>query len=252
MQIIKFPKSKDLEQVLKRPSADFTVVEKSVKAIMKDVKANGDDALRNYALKFDKTAITQLRVSKSEINAAVKSIDGKLKQAIETAHRNIQKFHKAQQLKTEKIETTKGVVCWRESRPIENVGLYIPGGSAPLFSTVLMLATPAAIAKCKRIVLCSPTGKAGKIHPAILFAAQLCGVHEVYKVGGAQAIAAMAYGTKSIKKTYKIFGPGNQFVTAAKQLVQQEGVAIDMPAGPSEVLVVGDESCVRNTVPIVR
>jgi histidinol dehydrogenase len=248
MQIIKFPKSKDLEQVLKRPSADFTVVEKSVKAIMKDVKANGDDALRNYALKFDKTAITQLRVSKSEINAAVKSIDGKLKQAIETAHRNIQKFHKAQQLKTEKIETTKGVVCWRESRPIENVGLYIPGGSAPLFSTVLMLATPAAIAKCKRIVLCSPTGKAGKIHPAILFAAQLCGVHEVYKVGGAQAIAAMAYGTKSIKKTYKIFGPGNQFVTAAKQLVQQEGVAIDMPAGPSEVLVVGDESCVPSFV----
>jgi histidinol dehydrogenase len=248
MQVIKFPKSKDLEQVLKRPSGDFTVVEKSVKVIMKDVKANGDDALRNYALKFDKTAITQLRVSKAEINSAVKSINEKLKQAIETAHRNIQKFHKAQQLKIEKIETTKGVVCWRESRAIENVGLYIPGGSAPLFSTVLMLATPAAIAKCKRIVLCSPTGKDGKIHPAILFAAQLCGVHEIYKVGGAQAIAAMAYGTESIKKTEKIFGPGNQFVTAAKQLVQQEGVAIDMPAGPSEVLVVGDESCVSSFV----
>lgn len=243
MQVVKFPKSKDLEQLLKRPSSDSSVLEKRVKEILEDVKANGDEALRKYALKFDNASVKQLRISKAEINSAVKSIDKKLKQAIETAHRNIQKFHKAQALQPKKIETTKGVVCWRESRPIENVGLYIPGGSAPLFSTVLMLATPASIAKCKRIILCSPTDKDGKIHPAILFAAQLCGVHEIYKVGGAQAIAAMAYGTESIKKTDKIFGPGNQFVTTAKQLVQQDGVAIDMPAGPSEVLVVGDESC---------
>lgn len=248
MQVVKFPKSKDLEQLLKRPSSDSSVLEKRVKEILEDVKANGDEALRKYALKFDNASVKQLRVSQAEINSAVKSIDKKLKLAIETAHRNIQKFHKAQILKPEKIETTKGVVCWRESRPIENVGLYIPGGSAPLFSTVLMLATPASIAKCKRIILCTPTDMDGKIHPAILFAAQLCGVHEIYKAGGAQAIAAMAYGTESIKKTDKIFGPGNQFVTAAKQLVQQDGVAIDMPAGPSEVLVVGDESCVPSFV----
>ncbi len=248
MQVVRFPKQKELEKLLQRPSADVAEVEKTVNAILQDVKANGDEALRKYALKFDNASVKQWRVSQAEINSAIKSIDKKLKLAIETAHRNIEKFHKAQALQPEKIETTKGVVCWRESRPIENVGLYIPGGSAPLFSTVLMLATPASIAKCKRIVLCSPTDKDGKIHPAILFAAQLCGVHEIYKAGGAQAIAAMAYGTESIKKTDKIFGPGNQFVTAAKQLVQQDGVAIDMPAGPSEVLVVGDESCVSSFV----
>lgn len=243
MQVVKYPKQKDLEKLLKRPSADFSVIEKSVQEILNDVKKNGDASLRKYALKFDKATVKDLRVSEKEIKEAVGLVDKKLKNAIEVAYYNIKKFHKAQELKPKKIETTKGVVCWRESRAIQNVGLYIPGGSAPLFSTVLMLAAPAKIAGCTRIVLCTPTNKEGKIHPAILFAADLCGVHEVYKTGGAQAIAAMAYGTESIKKVDKIFGPGNQYVTVAKQLVQKDGVAIDMPAGPSEVLVVGDESC---------
>jgi len=243
MQEIKYPKQKDLEKLLKRPSADGAAIEKTVQQILNEVKKNGDTALRNYALKFDKAIVKELRVSTKEINEAQNLVDKKLKQAIETANRNIKKFHQAQELKEKKIETSKGVVCWRESRAIQNVGLYIPGGSAPLFSTVLMLATPASIAGCKRTVLCTPPNKEGKIHPAILFAAHLCGVHEIYKTGGAQAIAAMAYGTKAITKVEKIFGPGNQYVTVAKQLIQKEGVAIDMPAGPSEVLVVGDESC---------
>lgn len=243
MQIVKYPKQKDLEKLLKRPSADFSVIEQTVQQILNEVKKKGDAALKKYALKFDKAAIKDLRVTDTEIKEAAGLVDKKLKLAIETSSRNIKKFHKAQQLKTKKVETTKGVVCWRESRPVENVGLYIPGGSAPLFSTVLMLAVPAKIAGCSKIVLCTPPNKEGKIHPAILFAAQLCGVHEIYKAGGAQAIAAMAYGTKTISCTYKIFGPGNHYVTVAKQLVQKDGIAIDMPAGPSEVLVVGDESC---------
>lgn len=243
MQVVKYPKQKDLEKLLKRPSADFFDIEKSVQEILNGVKKNGDTALRKYALKFDKATVKDLRVSEKEIKEAVGLVDKKLKLAIETAYANIKKFHKAQELKPKKIETTKGVVCWRESRAIQKVGLYIPGGSAPLFSTVLMLSAPAKIAGCSRIVLCTPPNKEGKIHPAILFAAQLCGVNEIYKTGGAQAIAAMAYGTKTISKADKIFGPGNQYVTVAKQLIQKEGVAIDMPAGPSEVLVVGDESC---------
>jgi histidinol dehydrogenase len=194
-------------------------------------------------LKFDKVKLIELRVTEKEIDDANGLVDKKLKQALDTAYRNIKIFHKAQRLKPKKIETTKGVICWRESRAIQNVGLYIPGGSAPLFSTVLMLATPAKIAGCERVVLSTPPDKEGKIHPAILVAARLCGVHEIYKVGGAQAIAAMAFGTTTIGKTNKIFGPGNQYVTFAKQLVQQTGVAIDMPAGPSEVLVVCDDSC---------
>ncbi|MES2619614.1 MAG: histidinol dehydrogenase [Bacteroidota bacterium] len=243
MQIIKYPKQSDLEKLLKRPSANFSVIEESVIEILSEVKKNGDAALKAYALKFDKATVKDLRVSEKEIKEAVGLVNKKLKRAIETAHYNINKFHKAQALKEKKIETTKGVVCWRESRAIQKVGLYIPGGSAPLFSTVLMLATPAKIAGCSRVVLCTPPNKEGKVHPAILFTAQLCGVHEIYKTGGAQAIAAMAYGTKTIAKVEKIFGPGNQYVTVAKQLIQKEGVAIDMPAGPSEVLVVGDESC---------
>jgi histidinol dehydrogenase len=243
MQVIKYPQSKDLEKLLKRPKADFAAIEKAVQQILDDVKKNGDAALRKYALKFDKVRLNSLRVSAKEIDEAVGLVDRKLKAAIETAYSNIRKFHKAQRLTPKKIETTKGVVCWRESRAIQNVGLYIPGGSAPLFSTVLMLATPAKIAGCERVVLFTPPNNEGKIHPAILFAAQRCGVHEIYKSGGAQAIAAMAYGTKTIAKTAKIFGPGNQYVTVAKQLIQKYGVAIDMPAGPSEVLVVGDESC---------
>ncbi|MCX6198146.1 MAG: histidinol dehydrogenase [Bacteroidetes bacterium] len=243
MQIIKYPKQKDLEKWLKRPSADFAAIEKTVQQILNEVKKNGDAALRKYALKFDKTTVKELRVTEKEIKEATGLVDKKLKNAIEVAYRNIKKFHRAQKLEEEKIETTKGVVCWRESKAVQNVGLYIPGGTAPLFSTVLMLATPASIAGCKRIVLCTPPNKEGKIHPAILFASQLCNVHEVYKVGGAQAIAAMAYGTERINKVDKLFGPGNQYVTVAKQMVQKDGVAIDMPAGPSEVLVVGDESC---------
>ncbi|HLP20183.1 MAG TPA: histidinol dehydrogenase [Chitinophagales bacterium] len=243
MQTIKYSKLKDMEALLQRPTADFAVIEKPVAEILRDVKKNGDAALRKYALKFDKATVKDFLVTVEEINKASDTLDKELKQAIKTAYANIKKFHKAQRLQTEEIETTKGVMCWREARAIQNVGLYIPGGSAPLFSTVLMLATPAHIAGCQRIVLCTPPDKEGNIHPAILFAAKLCGVHEVYKTGGAQAIAAMAYGTESIAKTDKIFGPGNQYVTVAKQLVQQQGVAIDMPAGPSEVMVVGDESC---------
>jgi histidinol dehydrogenase len=243
MQVIKYPKQKDLEKLLKRPSADSAAIEKTVQQILNEVKKNGDTALRSYALKFDKAVVKELRVTEKEKKAAQGLVDKKLKQAIEAAYGNIRRFHKAQVLKEKKIETTKGVVCWRESRAIQKVGLYIPGGSAPLFSTVLMLAAPANIAGCKRIVLCTPPNKEGKIHPAILFAAQLCGVHEIYKTGGAQGIAAMAYGTKTITKIDKIFGPGNQYVTVAKQLIQKEGVAIDMPAGPSEVMVVGDETC---------
>ena len=243
MQIVKYPQQKDLEKLLKRPSADSTAIEKIVQQILNEVKKNGDVALRSYALKFDKAIVKELRVTEREIKEAQSLVDKKLKQAIETAYRNIKKFHQVQELKEKKIETTKGVVCWRESRAIQNIGLYIPGGSAPLFSTVLMLAAPASIACCGRIILCTPPNKEGEIHPAILFAAHLCGVHEIYKTGGAQAIAAMAYGTKAITKVEKIFGPGNQYVTVAKQLIQKEGVAIDMPAGPSEVLVVGDESC---------
>ncbi len=244
MQLIKYPKPQHLNALLQRPATDILSTSKDVAAILENVKANGDEALKKYAQQFDKVKLTKLLVSEKEITAATDEVDVKLKKAIQVAFSNIKKFHKAQQLETKKIETTKGVVCWRESRPIENVGLYIPGGTAPLFSTVLMLAIPASIAGCKNINLCSPPDKNGKIHPAILFAAKLCGVHKIYKVGGAQAIAAMAYGTKTVIKSDKIFGPGNRYVTAAKQLVQQNGVAIDMPAGPSEVMVIGDESCV--------
>jgi histidinol dehydrogenase len=243
VQVIKYPKSKDLEKLLKRPAADFAAIEKTVQQILDEVKKNGDAALRKYALKFDKVAIKDLRVSEREIEEGIALVDKKLKVAIEIAYSNIKTFHKAQRMKPKEIETTKGVVCWRDSRAIQNVGLYIPGGSAPLFSTVLMLAAPAKIAGCLRVVLCTPPNNEGKTHPAILFAAQLCGVHEIYKAGGAQAIAAMAYGTKKISKVDKVFGPGNQYVTVAKQLVQKHGVAIDMPAGPSEILVVGDETC---------
>ncbi len=243
MQTIKYPKREQLKNLLQRPMHDFATIEISVQQIINEVKKNGDAALKKYTLQFDKVSVNKLRVDNDEIKKAEKSVDKKPKAAIETAYKNIYKFHAAQQQRPEKIETTKGVICWRESRAIEEVGLYIPGGSAPLFSTVLMLAIPAKIGGCKRVVLCSPPGKDGNIHPAILFAAQLCGVHEIYKAGGAQAIAAMAYGTKTITPVNKIFAPGNQYVTVAKQLVQRNGVAIDMPAGPSEVMVVGDETC---------
>ena len=243
MQIIKYPKREQLKKLLQRPMHDFATIEKSVQQIIDEVKESEDAALKKYTLQFDKVSVNKLRVGNEEIKRAEKLVGKKLKEAIEIAYKNIYKFHAAQQQKPEKIETTKGIVCWRESRPIEQVGLYIPGGSAPLFSTALMLAIPAKIAGCKRVVLYSPPGKDGNIHPAILFAAKLCGVHEIYRTGGAQAIAAMAYGTKTMAPVNKIFGPGNQYVTVAKQLVQRNGIAIDMPAGPSEVMVVGDESC---------
>lgn len=244
MQIIKYPQQKDFARLLSRPQNDLSAIESNVATILVEVKKNQDKALKNYALKFDKVKLNNLAVSEKEVNNAIKTIDADLKTAIKTAYKNIYKFHKSQELKPRKIKTTKGVICWRESRPIQNVGLYVPGGSAPLFSTVLMLGIPAAIAGCKNVVLCTPPDKAGSVHPAILFAANLCGITQIYKTGGAQAIGAMAYGTETITKVDKIFGPGNQYVTVAKQLVQRSGVAIDMPAGPSEVLVVADENAV--------
>lgn len=243
MKTIRFPKPETWPALLQRPSLQQAAVEKTVKEILADVQKNGDAALKKYALRFDKVKLNNLAVSDKEIAAAAGQLSGELKKAIQAAQKNIARFHLAQLRNEKKITTTKGVVCWRETRAIENVGLYIPGGSAPLFSTVLMLATPARLAGCKNIVLCTPPDKQGNIHPAILYAAALCGVIRIYKTGGAQAIAAMAYGTESIPKADKIFGPGNSYVTAAKQLVQQQGVAIDMPAGPSEVMVVADDTC---------
>lgn len=242
MQIVKNPSQAQLNKLFQRPAADSARMEKQVRAILDDVRNNGNAALKKYNLLFDKAALKNLRVSKKEWDGAAVKTDKKLANAIRTAYNNIRNFHRTQRTQEPKTETTKGVVCWRESRPIQEVGLYIPGGSAPLFSTVLMLGVPAQIAGCSRVVLCSPPDKNGNIHPAILFAASLCGIHEIYKVGGAQAIGALAFGTKTIAPVDKIFGPGNQYVTMAKQLVQKEGVAIDMPAGPSEVLVVGDDS----------
>jgi histidinol dehydrogenase len=244
MKVIKYPKQPQLEEILARPTSDSREIEGVVNTILSTVKQQGDKALKTYALEFEKAQLSSLKVSHKELVEAINAVDKDLKSAIKVAYTNIKKFHKAQALKPVKIETTKGVVCWRESRPIENVGLYIPGGSAPLFSTVLMLATPAVIAGCKRVVLCTPANAGGKINPAILYCATLCGVTEIYKVGGAQAIATMAYGTESIAPVNKIFGPGNRYVTTAKQLVQNEGIAIDMPAGPSEVMVVADNTAV--------
>jgi len=243
INVIKYPKPNELSELLKRPNFDNAAMHKSVKEIMNAVKEKGDDSIAHYTLKFDKVTLKKIQVLDEEIDAASTLVDRKLKKAITIARKNIHTFHKAQQLKKKKITTTKGVVCWRENRPIQNVGLYIPGGSAPLFSTVLMLAIPATIAKCKSIILCTPPDKNGNINPAILYTAKLCGIKKIYKIGGAQAIAALTFGTQTIQKVEKIFGPGNQYVTIAKQLAQQAGIAIDIPAGPSEVLVVGDETC---------
>jgi histidinol dehydrogenase len=244
MQLIKYSPSIDLDALLARPVSSLTAIEKPVLQILNDVKRNGDAALVKYAAKFDKVKLNSLQVTPAEVKEAVAQVDAPLKKAIKVAYSNIARFHKAQKLNEDRIETTAGVVCWRQSRAIQSVGLYIPGGSAPLFSTVLMLGIPAQIAGCKNVVLCTPPDKQGRINPAILFAAQLCGITRIYKTGGAQAIGAMAFGTATVPRVDKIFGPGNQYVTAAKQLVQNMGVAIDMPAGPSEVMVVGDDSCV--------
>ena len=242
MKIYINPSRTSWPQLTARPQLALEFLESSVRNIFNRVKKSGDNALRELTLQFDKVDIGNLEVSKKEFQNAENALSQSLKEAIKTAAANIEKFHDAQKKDPIKIETTPGVTCWRRAVPIEKIGIYIPGGSAPLFSTVLMLGVPARLAMCSKVVLCSPPDKSGEINPAILFAAQLVGIDRIFKVGGAQAIAAMAFGTESIERVYKIFGPGNQYVTKAKQLVTEEGVAIDMPAGPSEVLIMADES----------
>lgn len=236
------PEQKNWFEILKRPTQTFNDIEETVKGIFKEIQQKGDQAIIKYTSLFDGITLDNFTVTNEEIEAATTLVSDELKEAIAIAKDNIFKFHNAQQTSKIEIETTDGVQCWQEKRPISKVGLYIPGGSAPLFSTVLMLAIPAKIAGCKDIILCTPPNKEGKINPAILYASQLCGVTKIYKIGGIQAIGAMTYGTASIEKVYKIFGPGNQFVTIAKQFASQQGVAIDMPAGPSELLVFADET----------
>ncbi len=243
MNYYEFPKKADWETLLKRPVFETKSLEDRVIPILQQVKEKGDDALKKFTLEFDKVILSELSVSNIQIEEAGKLVSEDLKNAIDIARVNIEKFHLAQREEVKKIETTKGVICWRKSVPITKVGLYIPGGTAPLFSTILMLGIPANIAGCEEIVLCTPPDKSGKINPAILYTASILGIKKIYKVGGAQAIAAMAYGTATIPQVYKIFGPGNQYVTLAKQLVNKEGIAIDMPAGPSEVAIVADDSC---------
>lgn len=238
------PKPESWSTLLERPTKTVDDIEATVKEIFKEVQKKGDEAITKYTSLFDGVAVDNLEVTPEEINEAIASVPQELQDAIQLAKSNIEKFHTAQKNTRVSVETTPGVACWQEKRPIQKIGLYIPGGTAPLFSTVLMLAVPANISGCKEIVLCSPPDKKGKINPAILYAAQLCGVTKILKVGGIQAIAGLTFGTASIPKVYKIFGPGNQFVTVAKQLATQFGVAIDMPAGPSELLIVADETAV--------
>lgn len=228
--------------ILKRPLIEVSELYGKVQSILNEIKVEGDKALKKFTLQFDGIQLDSILVPENEIEEAEKLVDKELKDAIALASKNIEVFHSAQKTEINKIETTPGVICWQKPVAIEKVGLYIPGGSAPLFSTVLMLAIPAQIAGCKEIILCSPPNKEGKIHPAILYAAKVSGVTKIYKLGGVQAIGAMAFGTETVPKTYKIFGPGNQYVMAAKQLASMNDVAIDMPAGPSEVLVVADET----------
>jgi len=243
MKIYNNPPKEQWADLAKRPVINNEQLSQVVGSIIKDVQQNGDESLIKYARKFDNVELNTLEVSEQEIANAKDQIPKELKDAIQVAYNNIYTFHKAQQVKEEIVETSPGVKCWRKSVAIEKVGLYIPGGSAPLFSTILMLGIPAKIAACKEVVMCTPPNKNKDINPVIIYTASLVGITKIYKVGGAQAIAAMAYGTETISKAYKIFGPGNQYVTKAKELVQQLGVAIDMPAGPSEVLVIADETC---------
>ena len=242
MKTIENPQQKDWSTILERPTKKVGDIEATVNEIFTDIQENGDAAVAKYTQKFDNIVLDTSSVSVSEIEAAIALVPQALKEAIQVAKENITKFHAAQKTDKVVVETTKGVSCWQEKRPIQKVGLYVPGGTAPLLSTVLMLAIPAQIAGCKEIVLCSPPNKEGKLPPAILYAANLCGVTKIIKVGGIQAIAAYTFGTATIPQVYKIFGPGNQFVTVAKQLATKFGVAIDMPAGPSELLVVADDS----------
>ena len=228
--------------MLKRPVRDASQLNATVAAVLADIKAKGDAAVREYEEKFDHVSLQNLAVTEAEMQEAEGLVNADLKAALEQAHKNIEKFHASQKFQTERVQVTDGVECWQKSVPIQKVGLYIPGGTAPLFSTVLMLATPAKIAGCQEIVLCTPPARDGKVNPAILVAARIAGVNRIYKIGGVQAIGAMAYGTESVPKVYKIFGPGNQFVMCAKQQVSLHDVAIDMPAGPSEVEVLADET----------
>jgi histidinol dehydrogenase len=243
MQKILLPLRHDWESLITRPTAEKASLNELVNTVFNEVKENGDKAVLQYCKTFDKVDLTSLAISNEEINNAAAELSHELKAAIQLAKNNISKFHEAQKQPVEKIETTTGVFCWRENRAIESVGIYIPGGSAPLFSTVLMLGVPAVLVGCKEIILCTPPDSEGKINPAILYTAALVGITKIYSVGGIQAIAAMTFGTETISSVNKIFGPGNQYVTAAKQMAQNFGVAIDMPAGPSEVLVIADESC---------
>lgn len=240
MNIIKYPARSDWKSITVRPHIDMSQLNATVSAVLDDIKANGDEAVRRYEQKFDHAQLDGLLVSESELAEAQHLVNNDLKQALKLAHDNIHKFHAAQKFQTVRVQTAPGVECWQKSIPIEKVGLYIPGGTAPLFSTVLMLATPAKIAGCREIVLCTPPDRNGHVNPAILVAAQTAGVNRIYKIGGVQAIGAMAYGTESVPKVSKIFGPGNQYVMAAKQHVSLDSVAIDMPAGPSEVCVIAD------------
>jgi histidinol dehydrogenase len=242
MQLIKNPHRKDWKELLQRPYVDSTAVVDAVQTILNAVKQHGDEALWSLTKKFDGVELKSFTVSEEEIESASSRLSEELKTAIKRAKENIETFHSAQLKSAEIIETMPGIQCWRKSVGIQKVGLYIPGGTAPLFSTVLMLGIPAKLAGCKEIILCTPCTKEGEVHPAILYTSQLVGVTKIFKIGGAQAIAAMAYGTETVPAVYKIFGPGNQYVTAAKQLVQMQGVAIDMPAGPSEVCVLADET----------
>lgn len=242
MNIIKYPAKGDWKKIVKRPHLDLTQLNATVESVLNDVKNHGDEAVKRYEEKFDHAHLDLLAVTNEEIREAEQLVSPELRHSLELAHHNISIFHNSQKFTGNKIETATGVICWQKSVPIQKVGLYIPGGTAPLFSTVLMLATPAKIAGCKDIILCSPPNKDGKLNPAILVAAKVAGVSHIYKAGGVQAIGAMAYGTESIPKVYKIFGPGNQYVMAAKQQVSLHDVAIDMPAGPSEVCVIADKT----------
>ncbi len=242
MKKIIYPDRSEWEELLKRPALDTAGLTKTVSRVLSNVRARGDEAVLEYEERFDKVCLDSLVVTATELEEAEQSVADDLKQAIELAHKNIETFHAAQRFEGRRVQTVPGVICWQKAVAIEKVGLYIPGGTAPLFSTVLMLATPACIAGCKEIVLCTPPNREGKVHPAILYAAKVAGVDCIYKIGGVQAIGAMAYGTESVPKVYKIFGPGNQYVTAAKQMVSLRDVAIDMPAGPSEVEVLADAS----------
>lgn len=248
MQKYTNPKPETWSELLKRPTLQFNQIEETVQSIFKEVQLKGDAAIQKYTAYLDGVSLANIAVSLEEMEEAVQSVPSDLKEAIAAAKQNIEAFHAAQKTIPVRVETQEGVVCWQEKKPIQKVGLYIPGGTAPLFSTVLMLAIPASIVGCQEIVLCSPPNKEGKVHPAILYAAQLCGVTKIYKVGGIQAIAGLTFGTTTIPKVYKIFGPGNQYVTAAKQYATQFGVAIDMPAGPSELLVIADETAVPKYV----